>query len=149
MELELVDTIPALLKYGVLYFSRSTHTAAHLCACGCGDLVNLSLEDTGWELNWEYDELTLRASFGNGRSDCQTKYQIRDGRVYWSTPPLDKEWRQSVMGNPNLLISFKDLIKIYDTTCAIAIEQGYNPTEAAAAAGTQLINEMRSRVSDR
>lgn len=43
MRIAAVGFMPAQLEPGILYVSKKYRTAAHLCACGCGEKVRTQL----------------------------------------------------------------------------------------------------------
>ena len=49
--LEEVEFMPKKLEPGILYASQKYRTAAHLCACGCGEKVRTQLGPIGWHLS--------------------------------------------------------------------------------------------------
>ena len=83
VRLEEVELMPALLEPGVLYASQKYRTAAHLCACGCGEKVRTQLGPLGWRLTKERSGPTLCPSVGNWQKPCRSHYYIRSGRVLW------------------------------------------------------------------
>ena len=79
-----VDEIPEFLDSGVLYISDLYSVVAHVCCCGCGERVNVSLKPTRWRLTYVGDAVTLNPSIGNWRLPCQSHYWIRSNRVEWA-----------------------------------------------------------------
>jgi hypothetical protein len=78
-------TFPDELGAGLLYISTEYDTTAHLCACGCGNVVVLPLDPTGWQFTYDGRAVTLSPSVGNWSFPCQSHYLIIDGDVVWST----------------------------------------------------------------
>jgi hypothetical protein len=91
IRLEAVEFMPAQLESGVLYVSKKYRTAAHLCACGCGEKVRTQLGDLGWSLTKGRSGPTLYPSIGNWQKPCRSHYFIRDGRVLWQRNWTDEE----------------------------------------------------------
>jgi hypothetical protein len=91
MRLEAVQFMPAQLEPGVLYVSEKYRTAAHLCACGCGEKVRTQLGDLGWCFSSGHSGPTLSPSIGNWQKPCRSHYFIRDGRVLWQGEWTDEE----------------------------------------------------------
>lgn len=91
MRLEAVEFMPAQLQPGVLYVSEKYRTAAHLCACGCGEKVRTQLGDLGWRLTKGRSGPTLSPSIGNWQKPCRSHYYIRDGQVLWQGEWTDEE----------------------------------------------------------
>lgn len=91
LRLEVVEFMPAQLEPGVLYVSEKYRTAAHLCACGCGEKVRTQLGDLGWRLTKGRSGPTLYPSIGNWQKPCRSHYFIRDGRVLWQSDWTDEE----------------------------------------------------------
>jgi hypothetical protein len=78
-----VHYVPATLEPGVLYVSEEYKIAMHLCACGCGSKVPVSLGPAGWTVKERNGRPTIRPSIGSGQLPCQSHYFITDGRVDW------------------------------------------------------------------
>ena len=91
IRLEAVEFMPAQLEPGILYVSKKYRTAAHLCACGCGEKVRTQLGDLGWRLIKGRSGPTLYPSIGNWQKPCRSHYFIRDGRVLWQDNWTDEE----------------------------------------------------------
>ncbi len=83
--------MPSALKPGVFYASQKYRTAAHLCACGCGEKVRTQLGELGWRLTKERAGPTLNPSIGNWQKPCRSHYYIRNGRVLWMEDWTDEE----------------------------------------------------------
>ena len=88
---EAVEFMPAQLQAGVLYASEKYRTAAHLCACGCGEKVRTQLGPLGWRLTKGRSGPTLYPSIGNWQKPCRSHYYIRNGRVLWQVDWTDEE----------------------------------------------------------
>lgn len=84
IDLERVHVMPKKLRTGVLYVSVEFGTAAHLCACGCGEKVRTPLGPTEWTFTYSCEGPTLYPSIGNWQQACQSHYWIREGRVIWA-----------------------------------------------------------------
>lgn len=91
IRLEAVEFMPAQLELGVLYVSEKYRTAAHLCACGCGEKVRTQLGDLGWRLIKGRSGPTLYPSIGNWQKPCRSHYYIRNGRILWQGAWTDEE----------------------------------------------------------
>lgn len=87
VDLERVDIMPKELQPGVLYVSLEFGTAAHLCACGCGEKVRTPLGPTEWSFTDSREGPTLYPSIGNWQQTCQSHYWIRKGEIIWA-----EEW---------------------------------------------------------
>lgn len=81
-----VHYVPATLDPGVLYVSDKYKIAMHLCACGCGSKVPVSLGPAGWKVTERNGKPTVRPSIGSGQLPCNSHYFITDGRVDWMRP---------------------------------------------------------------
>ncbi|WP_420148596.1 DUF6527 family protein [Spirosoma sp.] len=79
-----VKFIPEKLDEGVLYVSIDYCTAAHNCACGCGNKVITPITPTDWELMFNGDAISLSPSIGNWSFDCQSHYWIKGGEIQWA-----------------------------------------------------------------
>jgi hypothetical protein len=89
--LELVEFMPSKLQPGVLYVSQKYQTAAHLCACGCGEKIRTQLGPLGWEFTDEKRGPTLYPSIGNWQKPCRSHYFVRGGAVIWSGDMTETE----------------------------------------------------------
>lgn len=76
--------MPKHLASGVLYVSGQFSTAAHLCACGCGEKIRTPLGPTEWSVQCTPNGPTLRPSVGNWQKPCRSHYWILNGEVNWS-----------------------------------------------------------------
>ena len=81
--LEEVEFMPTALESGILYASQRYQTAAHMCACGCGEKVRTQLGKLGWRLTKGRNGPTLHPSIGNWQKPCRSHYYIRNGQVLW------------------------------------------------------------------
>ena len=88
---EFTEFIPAQLREGTLYVSIPYATAAHLCACGCGNKVVTPISPADWQLIFDGDSVSLMPSIGNWAFPCQSHYWIRSGGVRWARPWTAKE----------------------------------------------------------
>lgn len=85
-KVEYVEYIPPVdkMKQGVLYVSLEFCTAAHLCACGCGQQ---SVTPLGGEHGWQYNsngvQVTLAPSILNTNCPNRAHYFIRDSKIIW------------------------------------------------------------------
>lgn len=84
-ELQLVEFMPKVLEPGVLYVSERYGTAAHLCACGCGEKVRTPLGPTEWRCSADPEGPTLMPSVGNWQRPCRSHYFVINGGVEWAT----------------------------------------------------------------
>lgn len=65
-----------------LYISREYHTASHLCACGCKNLVVTPLGTAnGWSLTENNGQVSLKESVGNEGLPCKSHYMITDNQI--------------------------------------------------------------------
>ena len=91
MRLELVDLMPSTLEPGVLYVSQKYKTAAHLCACGCGEKIRTQLGPLGWRFSNQRSGPSLSPSIGNWQKPCRSHYFIRAGLIVWAAPMSEAE----------------------------------------------------------
>lgn len=91
MRLQLVELMPAKLEPGVLYVSQKYQTAAHLCACGCGEKVRTQLGPLGWRFTNQRAGPSLYPSIGNWQKPCRSHYFIEGGRIVWAAPMSEAE----------------------------------------------------------
>jgi hypothetical protein len=83
MTAELIESVPARLRPGVLYVSQKYATAAHLSCCGCGQEVFTPLSPAQWRLTLDSDgRPSLHPSVGKWALPCQSHYLIRRGAVH-------------------------------------------------------------------
>lgn len=85
-----VETIPRLpeMEEGTLYVSMRFATLSHLCPCGCGRLVDVTLDPATRSLTYDGEYLTLRPSIGV-TFPCESHYSIVRNAVMWY-PPISK-----------------------------------------------------------
>jgi hypothetical protein len=82
---DFVEYIPRKLDEGTLYISERFCTAAHLCACGCGEKVVTPLSPANWRLEKHRDgTVSLAPSIGNWNYVCRSHYWIRQNQVIWA-----------------------------------------------------------------
>lgn len=79
-----VDFIPERLEEGVLYVSLEYMTVAHLCCCGCGSEVSITLSPTDWRLIFDGKTVSLEPSIGSWTLPCKSHYFITRNRVVWA-----------------------------------------------------------------
>jgi len=84
LRLELVEFMPSTLEPGVLYVSQKYQTAAHLCACGCGEKIRTQLGPLGWKFSNGRSGPSLNPSIGNWQKPCRSHYFIKSGIVVWA-----------------------------------------------------------------
>lgn len=78
------EYIPETLMPETLYISMEYATAAHKCACGCGQEVVTPFSPTDWKLNYDGESISLTPSIGNWSYPCRAHYFIRNNRVIWA-----------------------------------------------------------------
>lgn len=91
MRTEFVELMPSTLESGVLYVSQKYQTAAHLCACGCGEKIRTQLGPLGWQFINERPGPSLYPSIGNWQKPCRSHYFIRRGVVVWAPALTETE----------------------------------------------------------
>lgn len=89
--LQRVHFMPKELEPDVLYVSEEFGTAAHLCACGCGEKIRTPLGPTEWRLDETPTGPSLFPSVGSWQSVCKSHYWISGGQVAWSTQWTDMQ----------------------------------------------------------
>jgi hypothetical protein len=94
-----VEYIPSTLEEGILYISIEYHTAAHLCTCGCSNLVITPLTPTDWKLIFDGRTVTLSPSIGNWNFECKSHYWIKNNKVIIARNWDD--WEISFIRNSN------------------------------------------------
>ena len=89
-----VETIPQLseMEERTLYVSMRFATLSHLCPCGCGRLVDVTLDPATRSLTYDGEYLTLRPSIGV-KFPCRSHYSIIRNAVMWYPPILKSEGR--------------------------------------------------------
>lgn len=82
----MVEEIPSAddIQSGFLYISHKYGTAAHHCACGCGEEVITPLSPEGWTLHFN-GRFSLTPSIGNFQFPCGSHYFITNEEVCWCT----------------------------------------------------------------
>ena len=85
-----VEAIPQLpeMEDGTLYVSMRFATLSHLCPCGCGRLVDVTLDPATRSLTYDGEHLTLRPSIGV-KFPCRSHYSIVRNAIMWH-PPISK-----------------------------------------------------------
>lgn len=81
---EFVDSFPVQLSERTLYVSIRFASAAHNCACGCGNQVITPISTTDWQLMYDGETITLYPSIGNWNFPCKSHYFIRRNKVQWA-----------------------------------------------------------------
>lgn len=82
IQVSVVDAVPAQLEHGVLYIARKAGGAAHLCACGCGERIDILLTQ-GWSMS---DDGSILPAIQQSFSDCRSHYFVTEGRIVWMAP---------------------------------------------------------------
>lgn len=85
-----VEAIPRLseMDKDTLYVSMRFATLSHLCPCGCGRLVDLTLDPATRSLTYDGSHLTLRPSIGV-KFPCRSHYSIVRNAIIWY-PPISR-----------------------------------------------------------
>lgn len=81
-QLVMVDRFPASPEAEILYWSQEFEISGHLCACGCGDFIQLPITPVDFRIISGAGGPTLRPSVGNWNV-CDAHYYITDGEVQW------------------------------------------------------------------
>lgn len=81
--LEEVLRLPKVAAPGIVYWSREYEMSAHVCACGCGDIIYLPVDPANYSIKVSHRGVTLRPSVGNW-GVCDAHYLITDGEVEWA-----------------------------------------------------------------
>lgn len=84
-ELRAVEFMPKVLEPGFLYVSEKYRTAAHLCACGCGEKIRTPLGPAEWSVSNGSQGPSLWPSVGSWQRGCRSHYVIRNGGVRWAS----------------------------------------------------------------
>jgi hypothetical protein len=79
-----VEHFPDRLEPGELYLAMEFATAAHLCACGCGNKVITPFSPTDWQMSYDGETVSLNPSIGNWTFKCRSHYWVRSGRIEWA-----------------------------------------------------------------
>ena len=85
-----VEAIPHLpeMEKGILYVSMRFATLSHLCPCGCGRLVDVTLDPATRSLTYDGEYLSLEPSIGV-KFPCRSHYSIVQNAIKWY-PPISK-----------------------------------------------------------
>ena len=81
---QFVESFPQKLEPGELYLAMDFATAAHLCACGCGNKVITPFSPTDWQMSFDGETVSLKPSIGNWTFKCRSHYWVRAGRIEWA-----------------------------------------------------------------
>ena len=89
-----VEAIPQLpeMDKDTLYVSMRFATLSHLCPCGCGRLVDVTLSPTTRSLAYDGEHLTLSPSIGV-KFPCRSHYSIVRNAIVWYPPISTSERR--------------------------------------------------------
>lgn len=90
-ELRQVDFMPKVLEPSIIYVSEKYGTAAHLCACGCGEKIRTPLGPAEWAVTVGLNGPSVWPSVGSWQRPCRSHYVIRDGEVRWARQWSDAE----------------------------------------------------------
>jgi hypothetical protein len=77
-----VERFPKAPEQGKLYWSKEFEISGHLCACGCGDFIQLPITPVDFRISIGANGPTLRPSVGNWNV-CDAHYYITNGEVQW------------------------------------------------------------------
>ena len=88
------EAIPRLpdMEKDTLYVSMRFATLSHLCPCGCGRLVDVTLDPATRSLTYDGEHLTLRPSIGV-KFPCRSHYSIVRNAIIWYPPISTSEGR--------------------------------------------------------
>lgn len=78
-----IDRFPNTLVPEKLYWSKEFKITAHLCACGCGDVIYLPIGPADYSITIHHQGPTVRPSIGNWNV-CNAHYFITNGEVVWA-----------------------------------------------------------------
>lgn len=79
-----VRRLPEVFEQGNLYVADDPPVAGHLCCCGCGERIVLSIGPLGWKYTEKAGRPSLSPMIGNLGLPCDSRYAIRDGEVIWA-----------------------------------------------------------------
>jgi hypothetical protein len=88
---QFVEFMPPELQEGVLYVSVQYATAAHLCACGCGNKVVTPISPVDWQMLFDGDTVSLTPSIGNWQFPCRSHYWIKLDKIRWAGAWTDEQ----------------------------------------------------------
>lgn len=71
------------MKQGTVYICDEFLVTSHLCCCGCGERVVMSIDPLGWRYGEKDGKPTFAPSIGNFCFPCKSHYFIRNGEVVW------------------------------------------------------------------
>ena len=78
-----VEQFPDSVEPEILYWSKKFKISAHLCACGCGDVIYLPVDPANYSIRIDKRGPTLWPSVGNWNV-CNAHYYITNGEVQWA-----------------------------------------------------------------
>lgn len=85
--------MPKPIEEGILYISLEYNTLTHLCACGCGSKVVISISPDSWKLTYDGESISVSPSFGNWNLTCRSHYIIRKNIAYFIPEKYDAKKR--------------------------------------------------------
>jgi len=71
------------MEQGKVYVVDRYQTTSHLCCCGCGERIVMSIDSLGWKYSEKDNRPTFSPSIGGFGLPCKSQYSIRDGEVIW------------------------------------------------------------------
>jgi hypothetical protein len=103
-----VEFIPRELEDGVLYVAFEHLTATHLCCCGCGSKVVMSLRPTDHSLTVVGNGVvSIWPSVGNWDFPCRSDYIIDRNLVVWAAPMRDADIRRAFRADEAMRDSYR------------------------------------------
>lgn len=83
-EYQFVDLMPMNIEKGIFYISIPYKIAKHQCACGCGKIIDLIIDEDFWSITFHGNSISVYPSIGNWNIPCKSHYFIRKSKVVWS-----------------------------------------------------------------
>lgn len=78
IELKYGETVPDLMEFGKLYYSKQYKGMNHLCVCGCGQKIFIPIRDGEWSIFPNNGKVTITPSLHH-RIGCKSHYIITNG----------------------------------------------------------------------
>ncbi len=91
-----LETFPEILENGNFYYSKRFSLGKHLCACGCGSVINTPVTPLDWKLKYSVAGISLYPSIHNRNLPCNSHYFIRGGKTLWSYFVSDEDNAESI-----------------------------------------------------
>lgn len=88
-----LDHRPTEFEPGKLYIVMHARWTGHLCACGCGSVIDAGLGPGYRYMIFDGSSVTIRQSIGNNHLPCRSHYFITENKIEWCEPLIARTRR--------------------------------------------------------